>query len=169
MPSILQPLVIVMTRTFAAVAASLLLAATVRGALQDRPALKDVFKDAFVMGTAVNGAVVSGTDAQSRDIVVRHFASITPENVMKAGSINPTRGVFNFGPADQVVEFGEKHGMFIVGHTLVWHNQTPAGSSRTNRENRTRAPRRSNACAATSKRWRDATRGGCTPGMSSTR
>jgi len=24
-----------------------------------------------------------------------------------------------------MVEFGEKNGMFIVGHTLVWHNQTP--------------------------------------------
>jgi endo-1,4-beta-xylanase len=116
-----------MTRTFAAVCAGVLLAAgAFPDALQERPLLKDVFKDAFVMGTAVNGAIVSGTDAQSRDIVVRQFASITPENVMKAGAINPTRGVFNFGPADQFVEFGEKHGMFIVGHTLVWHNQTPA-------------------------------------------
>jgi endo-1,4-beta-xylanase len=126
MPSTHQALVNVMTRTFPAVAASLLLVAAFPDALQERPALKDVFKDAFVMGTAVNGAIVSGSDAQSRDIVVRQFASITPENVMKAGAINPTRGVFNFGPADQVVEFGEKHGMFIVGHTLVWHNQTPA-------------------------------------------
>ena len=116
-----------MTRTLAAVAAGLLLGAGAwLDAVQDRPVLKEVFKDAFMMGTAVNGAIVSGSDAQSRDIVVRQFASITPENVMKAGAINPTRGVFNFGPADQLVEFGEKHGMFIVGHTLVWHNQTPA-------------------------------------------
>ena len=116
-----------MTRTFAAVCAGVLLAAgAFPDALQERPLLKEVFKDAFVMGTAVNGAIVSGADTQSRDIVVRQFASITPENVMKAGAINPTRGVFNFGPADQFVEFGEKHGMFIVGHTLVWHNQTPA-------------------------------------------
>ena len=28
-------------------------------------------------------------------------------------------------PADRYVEFGEQHGMFIVGHNLVWHNQTP--------------------------------------------
>jgi endo-1,4-beta-xylanase len=40
--------------------------------------------------------------------------------------INPRSGVFNFGPADAVVEFGESNGMFIVGHPLVWHNQTPA-------------------------------------------
>src|SRR5688572_11482477 len=123
----LQALVSSMTRTLAAVVAGLLLGAGAWvDAVQDRPVLKDVFKDAFMMGTAVNGAIVSGSDAQSRDIVVRQFASITPENVMKAGAINPTRGVFNYGPADQLVDFGEKHGMFIVGHTLVWHNQTPA-------------------------------------------
>ena len=95
-------------------------------AVQDRPALKDVFKSAFVIGTAVNHAIVSGTDAESRALVLRHFGSITAENVMKAGSINPRPGVFNFGPADAFVDFGAAHGMFIVGHTLVWHNQTPA-------------------------------------------
>jgi endo-1,4-beta-xylanase len=96
------------------------------GAVQDRPALKDVFKGAFVMGTAVNQGIVSGKNAPSRDLVVRHFASVTAENVMKAGPLNPKPGVWNFGPADAFVEFGEAHGMFIVGHTLVWHNQTPA-------------------------------------------
>jgi endo-1,4-beta-xylanase len=44
---------------------------------------------------------------------------------LKAGPLNPEPGVFNFGPADTFVEFGEEHGMFIIGHTLVWHNQTP--------------------------------------------
>jgi endo-1,4-beta-xylanase len=44
---------------------------------------------------------------------------------MKAGPINPRPGVYNWAPADAFVEFGEKNGMFIVGHTLVWHNQTP--------------------------------------------
>jgi endo-1,4-beta-xylanase len=93
---------------------------------QERPALKDVFKDAFVMGAAVNTAIATGKDAASRDLVVRHFTSITADNAMKAGPLNPKPGVWNFGPADAVVDFGEKHGMFIVGHTLVWHNQTPA-------------------------------------------
>src|SRR5690606_7551171 len=27
--------------------------------------------------------------------------------------------------ADKFVEFGEKRGMFIIGHTLMWHSQTP--------------------------------------------
>jgi len=94
--------------------------------IQSRPALKDVFEDAFAIGTAVNNAIVSGNDPESRDLVLRHFASITADNAMKAGPINPRPGEFNFGPADAFVAFGEAHGMFIVGHTLVWHNQTPA-------------------------------------------
>jgi endo-1,4-beta-xylanase len=34
--------------------------------------------------------------------------------------------VYDFTPADQFMEFAEKHAMFIIGHTLIWHNQTPA-------------------------------------------
>lgn len=100
---------------------ALLYAAGVQGQF-----LKDVYKDAFLIGTAVNPAITSGTDRITRDTVMAHFNSITVENVMKAALINPRPGVFNFGPADDFVEFGEKNRMFMIGHTLVWHNQCPA-------------------------------------------
>jgi len=45
---------------------------------------------------------------------------------MKAAFINPEPGIYNFAPADEYVDFGERNKMFIVGHTLVWHNQCPA-------------------------------------------
>jgi endo-1,4-beta-xylanase len=88
--------------------------------------LKDVYKKAFLIGVAVNPAITSGRDKASQDIVIKHFNSITVENVMKAALINPRPGVYNWGPADDYVAFGEKHNMFIIGHTLVWHNQVPA-------------------------------------------
>ena len=88
--------------------------------------LKDAFKDAFRVGAALNEDIVSGRDSASQRIVLQQFNTITAENVLKAGPLNPERGVYNWGPADAFVEFGEKHGMFIVGHTLVWHNQVPA-------------------------------------------
>ncbi len=94
--------------------------------LQETKSLKDAYKDAFKMGCSVNPFVVSGRDSISQAILINQFNTITPENVMKASPINPRPGVYNFGPADQYVEFGEKHKMFIVGHTLIWHNQTPA-------------------------------------------
>lgn len=88
--------------------------------------LKDAYRDAFVMGVAVNDRIVSGKDKISQDIVVAQFNSITLENSMKASLINPQPGVFNFKAADDFVAFGQQHNMFIVGHTLVWHNQVPA-------------------------------------------
>ena len=88
--------------------------------------LKDVYKDAFKIGTAVNEFVVSGRDSASQSIVLKHFNCLTPENVMKAGPINPEPGVYNFKPADDYVAFAMAHNMFVIGHTLVWHNQTPA-------------------------------------------
>lgn len=87
--------------------------------------LKEAYKDAFLVGCAVNEAVVSGFDKTSQEIILQQFNTITAENVMKAGPINPRPGVYNFKPADQFVEFGEKNNLFIIGHTLIWHNQTP--------------------------------------------
>lgn len=88
--------------------------------------LKEAYKNAFLIGTAVNPSIVSGDNKAVQEIVVKQFNSITPENVMKAALINPQPNVFNFKPADDFVAFGEQQHMFIVGHTLVWHNQCPA-------------------------------------------
>lgn len=115
-----------MTRFVSVASVFLLVLASALGGAQERPALKDVFRDAFTIGTSINYGTVTGKDPASRDLVLRHFNTITVENAMKAGPINPRPEVWNFGPADAIVEFGEAHKMFIVGHTLVWHNQTPA-------------------------------------------
>jgi endo-1,4-beta-xylanase len=40
--------------------------------------------------------------------------------------VHPRPGVYDFALADQYVEFGLKNHMFIVGHNLCWHSQTPA-------------------------------------------
>ena len=87
--------------------------------------LKEAYKDAFLMGCAVNQEVSSGKDKVSQDIIAKQFNTITVENVMKAEVVNPQPDVFNFAPADAFVEFGQKNNMFIIGHTLIWHNQTP--------------------------------------------
>jgi endo-1,4-beta-xylanase len=44
---------------------------------------------------------------------------------MKWARVHPKPGTYDFELADRFVEFGEEHNMFIVGHTLVWHSQTP--------------------------------------------
>jgi endo-1,4-beta-xylanase len=112
--------------TPAVVGLLLLLASAPLVAAQGPETLKGAYEGAFLVGSSVGGGVVSGADTASRAIVLREFNTITVENAMKAGPINPRPGEYNWGPADAFVDFGEKHGMFIVGHTLVWHNQTPA-------------------------------------------
>lgn len=89
------------------------------------PTLKGAYKDAFLIGVSVSAGNLSGKDPTTEAIIREQYNAITPENVMKATPINPKPGVYNFGPADAFVEFGEANDMFIVGHTLVWHNQTP--------------------------------------------
>lgn len=116
-----------MTRAAPLLGAGVLLNGCAHAAARPGPAtLKEAYGDAFLVGSALNEEIVSGADPAARDIVIRQFNTITAENVMKAELLNPRPGVYNWGPADAFVEFGERHGMFIVGHTLVWHHQTPA-------------------------------------------
>ena len=41
------------------------------------------------------------------------------------GVVHPKPDTYDFALADQYVDFGLKNHMFIIGHTLVWHSQTP--------------------------------------------
>jgi len=94
-------------------------------AAQHEPKLKEVFKDAFKIGAALNRRQFFEEDTRGAAIVIKHFNSITSENVLKWSLVHPQDNRYDFVASDRYVEFGEKHGMFIVGHTLVWHNQTP--------------------------------------------
>lgn len=42
---------------------------------------------------------------------------------MKSEVIHPEEGRYNFAPADRFVDFGISNGMFVIGHTLIWHSQ----------------------------------------------
>jgi endo-1,4-beta-xylanase len=91
-----------------------------------RPAtLKDAYRGAFYIGVAINANQITGKDAQGAKIVGEQFDSITPENVLKWEHVHPQPSTYDFLLPDQFVALGEKHHMFIVGHTLVWHSQTP--------------------------------------------
>ncbi len=88
--------------------------------------LKNAFRDKFYVGAALNLGQINGKDSLAMQLVEREFNSITAENIMKWEAIHPKPGVYDFEAVDRFVEFGEKNGMFMVGHTLVWHYQTPA-------------------------------------------
>lgn len=88
-------------------------------------ALKDAFQGSFRIGAALNRAQIEEQDARGVALVIQHFNAITPEDILKWEPVHPRPGVYDFEVADRYVAFGEKYHMFIVGHTLVWHNQTP--------------------------------------------
>lgn len=93
---------------------------------QEQPAtLKEAFGDHFLIGAALNYFQIVGRDTAAMEVVKREYNTITPENITKWGRIHPKPDQYNFKSPDQFVEFGMNHDMFMVGHCLVWHNQTP--------------------------------------------
>ena len=93
--------------------------------LSAQATLKETFKDYFLMGASLNRAQIFEKDLPGTKIVKEQFNTISPENILKWALVHPQPGRYDFEPADRYVAFGQKHGMFVVGHTLVWHNQTP--------------------------------------------
>ena len=77
------------------------------------------------VGTAVDTAALAA-DATYRQSVGDQFSTVTPENVMKWGVVEATRGQYDWAAADGLVDFAVAHGQRVRGHTLVWHNQLPS-------------------------------------------
>lgn len=87
--------------------------------------LKERFKNDFFIGAAVNVGQVMGREAGADSLLNLHFSSISPENGLKWGPVHPKEGEYNFEFGDAYVALGEKMNAFTIGHTLVWHQQTP--------------------------------------------
>ena len=88
----------------------------------DIPSLYKTFADYFPVGAAIWRGDITGPHSE---LLTKHFNSITTENAMKMGSLQPTEGNFNFANADALVSFAKANHMLVRGHTLVWHKQIP--------------------------------------------
>jgi endo-1,4-beta-xylanase len=86
--------------------------------------LGKVYADDFLIGVALNRPMVNGASPRAAEIVSRQFTSLTAENDMKWQAVHPAPERYDFNAADAYVEFGQKHRMAVIGHTLVWHSQT---------------------------------------------
>lgn len=87
--------------------------------------LKDAYSDAFKLGCAVNSQIVAGRDQRSSDIILQQFNAVSPENDLKPEVLHPRPDTWNFRAADQYVKYAQDNNLWTLGHTLVWHNQTP--------------------------------------------
>lgn len=84
--------------------------------------LKDYYKAYFPIGVAVTPHL-SPDEAK---LVLQNFNSLTAENAMKMGPIHPEENRYYWAGADSIVDFAQKKGLRMRGHTLCWHQQTPS-------------------------------------------
>lgn len=89
------------------------------------PTLRSAYRDDFLIGVALSTEQVDGRNEEAANIAARQFSSLTAENEMKWQSVHPRPGVYRFEGADAYAEFARRHKMALIGHTLVWHSQTP--------------------------------------------
>lgn len=93
--------------------------------LSDVP-LKDAYSDSFLIGAALSSYHISDRMPETRDLLLKHFNAMSPDNELKPEVLHPSPDVWNFERADRFCDFGKEHGMWVLGHTLCWHNQTPS-------------------------------------------
>lgn len=92
---------------------------------QNAPTLREAFRDDFLIGTAVDADILRGEAPLKLAIATREFNAITPGNSLKPESVQPREGEFRFDDGDRLMEICRGSGAVPIGHTLVWHSQTP--------------------------------------------
>jgi endo-1,4-beta-xylanase len=85
--------------------------------------LKDYYKELFPIGVAVTPRSLEG---ETSALILKHFGSLTAENVMKPGPIHPEENLYFWDDADKIVNYAQENGLLVRGHTLCWHNQNPS-------------------------------------------
>lgn len=89
----------------------------------EAPSLARTFADKFLIGAAINTSHANEKNPMAVAVIKQHFNSIVAENCMKNEVIHPEENRYDFTSADSLVSFGQKYGMSIIGHCLVWHSQ----------------------------------------------
>ncbi|PPK84042.1 endo-1,4-beta-xylanase [Neolewinella xylanilytica] len=88
----------------------------------DPPGLADLAD--FPIGGAINEGRVRG-DSALLAIVSEEFSSLTATNDMKMYAIARGPGALDFTLPDAFVNFAERQGKRVFGHTLLWHYGFP--------------------------------------------
>jgi len=72
----------------------------------------------FVGNITTSGAV--------RSDFAKYWNQITPENEGKWGSVEATRGVYNWSALDRIYAYARQNNVQVKAHTFVWGNQYPS-------------------------------------------
>lgn len=91
----------------------------------ETPSLCEAYADYFNIGAAINSWDLADETTDRFKLINKHFNTYVMENETKPDQIHPKEDTYNFAATDKFVEFGEKYGKTLRGHTLVWHSQCP--------------------------------------------
>jgi len=95
------------------------------GKPDDTLTFKDEFAGRFRIGTALSLNQIMGRNIGMLDFVARQFNALTAENEMKWERIHPGDGNYQWESSDTLVKFCKANDIYLTGHTLIWHHQTP--------------------------------------------
>ena len=112
--------------TFIICLVNLLYSGIQNASAQKTPSLKEIFKNDFLIGTAIDARQIEEKDTEADRVIMQQFNAVTPENIMKAEIIQPGWDKYNFDLADKLVAYAKKNNIKVNAHNLVWHSQLPS-------------------------------------------
>lgn len=91
---------------------------------RSEPGLKDrLFDKRIYVGMA--GEYYHFDGSETRNLIIKHANYFTPEVSMKMVNTQALPGFWDFSYADKLVERCHSNGIYIHGHTALWHMQNP--------------------------------------------
>ncbi len=85
--------------------------------------LKEAAGDRMLIGTAVMSHEFNNPALAK--VIAEQFSCMTPGNETKPDALQRVKGKFTFDRADKIIEFAQANNMKVIGHTLLWHSQSP--------------------------------------------
>jgi endo-1,4-beta-xylanase len=89
-----------------------------------QPTLRQVAGQRLLIGGAIMAADLE--DPKVANLIATELSTLTGGNEFKPDFLQREKGKFTFERADRIIDFAQKHDIKVVGHTLCWHQQTPA-------------------------------------------
>jgi len=94
------------------------------------PSLAEIYRDYFYFGNILEPALILNNPNNVLEMFLQQYNALTAENAMKPDSISggssqttkPTN--LNLEAAMLMADFATENNLFMVGHTLIWHEQS---------------------------------------------
>ena len=94
---------------------------------QDIPSLKDVYKDYFKIGVAIQEKSIGAKNNRYHELIAKHCNQLTGEGSMKGAGIiknSPDGKVFDWANGNKLADYAYRNGFELVGHVITWEQTT---------------------------------------------